>query len=444
MFRSRFSLEVFIAARYLRGQGRMVLFSLGTRLSFIFMALMVFIMVVVLSVFTGFQKEVHNSLWNSGYHITLSRSLAGASLDNYADILEATKKEPALEPLLRSSFPSISINGLLEIQNRFEGKAIRAIPVRSEDLKTGDLKDFPRVVHYNQDLLDRFDGGNIVIVGREMARYYHWEVGDQIRLFMPRGGALTKGMQVQQQTFTIGGFFRTGYYEFDLNLIFLSLNTAQRVLGLPNRSTEVIFQLEDLADLDSARRLIRESLPGNQYLYSIRTIRDERGNFLAALQLEKTLMVMILGLLILAGVAGIWVTSYLLVRSKSRSIGMLRSMGLPTGSVLIIFTAHSLLIGLLATAVGGATGIFMANHLESVIQLVEDMINSACIWWSGNCAPVHLIPRNIYYFDHLPVNADLNIIFGVALTTMILSGFAGFFPARQAAMQDPVQTIRND
>ena len=132
----------------------MVLFSLGTRLSFIFMALMVFIMVVVLSVFTGFQKEVHNSLWNSGYHITLSRSLAGASLDNYADILEATKKEPALEPLLRSSFPSISINGLLEIQNRFEGKAIRAIPVRSEDLKTGDLKDFPRVVHYNQDLLD--------------------------------------------------------------------------------------------------------------------------------------------------------------------------------------------------------------------------------------------------------------------------------------------------
>ena len=152
----------------------------------------------------------------------------------------------------------------------------------------------------------------------------------------------------------------------------------------------------------------------------------------------------ILGLLILAGVAGIWVTSYLLVRSKSRSIGMLRSMGLPTGSVLIIFTAHSLLIGLLATAVGGATGIFMANHLESVIQLVEDMINSACIWWSGNCAPVHLIPRNIYYFDHLPVNADLNIIFGVALTTMILSGFAGFFPARQAAMQDPVQTIRND
>src|SRR5512135_2881571 len=82
----RFFLEIFIALRYLRGQGRTVIFSLGTRLSFFFMALMVFIMVVVLSVFTGFQREVHNSLWNSGYHITVSRSASGAAMENYRAI----------------------------------------------------------------------------------------------------------------------------------------------------------------------------------------------------------------------------------------------------------------------------------------------------------------------------------------------------------------------
>ena len=72
------------------------------------------------------------------------------------------------------------------------------------------------------------------------------------------------------------------------------------------------------------------------------------------------------------------------------------------------------------------------------------MINSACSWYYGVCSPVQLIPKNIYYFDHLPVHADPGIIFGVALTTMILSGLAGYFPARRAAMLDPVQTIRND
>src|SRR5690606_21288962 len=135
---------------------------------------------------------------------------------------------------------------------------------------------------------------------------------------------------------------------------------------------------------------------------------------------------------------------HLLVSSKSRSIGMLRAMGLPTDSILIIFTAHSMLIGLLATLIGGSTGIYMANRLESVIQLVEDVINGMCRWYSDTCVPVSLIPKQIYYFDHLPVNADLSIIFGVALVTMILSGFAGFFPARIAAVVDPVKTIRND
>lgn len=436
-------LELFIAMRYLRGQGRTVIFSLGTRLSFFFMALMVFIMVLVLSVFTGFQREVHNSLWNSGYHVTISRG-GQNPMSNHEQIKESLLANPILANGVRSVFGSISVNALLEVQSRFEGKSIRAIPVSNEDLEIGQPADFPTIVHYNQDLMQRLNGGNYVIVGREMARHYGWQVGDRIRLFLPRGAALTRDLQISQQDFVIAGFFRTGYYEFDLNLIFMSLASAQRTLGLGDNTTEVIVQLNDLSNIEFMREQIRENLPGNRHIYSIRTIRDQMGNFLAALQLEKTLMIIILGLLILAGVAGIWVTVHLLVKSKSRSIGMLRAMGLPSTSILLIFTAHSMLIGLIATATGGSLGIFIANRLESLIQMVEDMINTSCNMLMGNCRPVELIPRQIYYFDHLPVAADLNIIFGVALATLILSGLAGYFPARNAAMVDPAQTIRND
>ncbi|MDH5657299.1 MAG: ABC transporter permease, partial [Spirochaetia bacterium] len=76
-------LEIFVAIRYLRGQGRTVIFSLGTRLSFLFMALVVSVMVIVLSVFTGFQNEVHKSLWNSGYHITISMHGRGKTIKNH-------------------------------------------------------------------------------------------------------------------------------------------------------------------------------------------------------------------------------------------------------------------------------------------------------------------------------------------------------------------------
>lgn len=439
-----FPLEFLVAARYLRGQGRTVIFSLGTRLSLFFMALFVFIMVVVLSVFTGFQDEVHSSLWNSGYHITVSDQDASVPLTDYQEVINSVVNDPRTKGLVRSGFASVSVNTLLEVQNRFEGKALRALPADPAQAASGKLRDFPQIVHYNRELMMSFPTGNYVIVGREMARHYGWQVGDRVRLFLPQGGNLARGMEIRQEDFTIAGFFRTGYYEFDLNLMFISLSTAQRILGLQGQATEVIFQLTDLAHLDRTRRIVRENLPGTSHGYSIRTIKDERGNFLAALQLEKTLMILILGLLILAGVAGIWVTVHLLVKAKSRSIGMLRAMGLPTSSILVIFTSHSMLIGLISTAIGGSLGIYISNRLESIIQMFEDLVNTGCAWFSTSCVPVQLIPKNIYYFDHLPVHADLNIIFGIALTTMILSGLAGYFPARQAAVVDPAQTIRND
>lgn len=437
-------LELFIALRYTRGHSKTVIFNLGTRLSFFFMALFVFIMVLVLSVFNGFQEEVHSSLWNSGYHVTIQRSTPGAAITNHDKVVDAIQNDEGLKPFIRSVFPSISVNGLLEIQNRFEGKAIRALPVYSEDLESGNLRDFPKIVHYNRDLLAKLKGGNYVIVGREMARHYDWHVGDRVTIYVPQGGELTRGMQIRQEDFIIAGLFRTGYYEFDLNLIFVSLETAQRALLMPGRSTEVIVQLNDLGDLDRVRSRIHGVLPAEGVFFSIRTIKDERGNFLAALQLEKNLMIIILGLLILAGVAGIWVTVHLLVKSKSKSIGMLRAMGISSKSVVVMFTAHSMFIGFLSTAVGGSLGIFIANRLESIIQLFEDFSNALCALFSDSCNPIQIIPRNIYYFDHLPVYADPALIFGVALCTLILSGIAGYVPARTAARLDPVQTIRGE
>ena len=408
------------------------------------MALMVLIMVVVLSVFTGFQTEVRSSLWNSGYHVTMTRSVIGSTFQDYDQITHLLSADPSLKGDIRSVFASITANGLLENQGRFDGKAVRAVPVKPDQLKSGRLDDFPPLVHYDQRLLDHMNDRNMVIIGREMARYYGWNVGDTITLFLPAGGILTRGMQIKRADLVIAGYFRTGFYDFDQNLMFVSLATAQRLLDMPGRASEIIVQLNDLSRLDLAKRLIGDAVPGNRYDYSMRTIKDEKGNFLAALQLEKTMMMIILGLLIVAGIAGIWVTSYLLVKAKNRSIGMLRAMGMPMRSVLVVFTGHSMLIGFLSASIGGALGIFLSKHLERTIQLVEGIINQLCQMYSRSCSPIHLIPKQIYYFDHLPVNTDISFIFGIAMVTMILSGFAGYFPARQAAKLDPVETIRND
>ncbi|MFN3603629.1 MAG: ABC transporter permease [Leptonema sp. (in: bacteria)] len=438
-----FFLEIFIASRYLRGYNKLTLLNMGSRLSLLFMTIMVFIMVVVLSVFNGFQSEVKRSLWNSGYHISISSANPNQLFSNYQEIVESLKKNLDIQRI-RSVFPSIFVNGLLEYQGRFEGKGIRAIPVFQEDIVSGNLRDFPQLVHWDQNYLKNINSQNIAIIGKEMARFYGWQVGDKITVFLPKGGVFSRGMQIQRTELIIGGFFRTGFYEFDLNLIFLSLNTAQRLMQIPNQSTSIIVQLNDLSTIDEFKFLIREKLPGNPYEYSITTIKEERGNFLAALQLEKTLMMLILGLLILAGIAGIWITSHLLVQSKKKSIGMLRAMGLSTKSILLIFVSYSMLIGFLSSLAGGTLGVFASDNLEIFIKFIEDLINQTCTMFFQNCRTIHLIPKNIYYFDHLPVQTDLSFVISISMFTMILSGLAGYFPARKASLIEPVETIRNE
>ncbi len=431
-----FYLELFVALRYLRGRGRAAVFQTGTRLSLVFMSIMVFVMVLVLSVFEGFQREVRQSLWNSGYHIAVRPAASGAVLRDYQELVGALRHVPGA----RSTFPGITVSGLLEWGGQYEGKLVRAIPVRSEDIGRGRLPDFPEIVHYKEELLRQFPTGDAILVGREIASYYRWQLGDRIRLFLPRGGVLRRDLMVTQRTFTIAGFFRTGYYEFDQNLFLLSFATARRVLEMDGAG-EVVVQLGDVGLLDRAAERTKTLLVPPES-FSVETIRDSKGNFLAALQLERTFMVIIMGLLILAGAAGVWVTVHLLIRAKETSIGMLRAMGLPLYSTVIVFTVNSMIIGLLAAVIGGGLGIFAAQNLEAFIYLVEDGINGLCELVSGNCALVELIPRNIYYFDRLPVSIDPGVIFGVGLLTCILSGLAGYFPARRAALQDPIRSIR--
>ena len=436
--------EIFIAWRYLRSQGRVPFFNTGTRISFLFMALMVFVMNIVLSVFIGFQTTVHKTLQQSDYHLTVMRQ-NGRPFAEHPQILANARQDANLKKILRYSFGSITLNVLLEKYGEFEGKRMHALPfVRQTTTLRQKMQYFPRLVHYNKKYLQRFDKGNYVLIGREMARNYGLQIGNTIRLLLPRGGFLNRDIQVNQQRFVIAGFYRTGFYEFDANLIFSSLKTAQRVLHTPRQVNQIIFQVHDLNQLDLAQQYIYSHLPQPNYRYSIYTIWEKHGNFLAALQLEKTLMLVILSLLIMAGVAGIWVTVRLSVRAKSQSIGMLRAMGMSSSSLLFIFTLHSIFIGFLATSIGSSLGIYVANQMETIILLIEDIANSSCRAIFGDCARITFIPDNIYYFDHLPVQADLGIIFGISLATLILSGLAGYFPAREAAQLDPVQAIRNE
>jgi lipoprotein-releasing system permease protein len=445
-----------ITLRYIRGSRAFGLLSLKSRLSFIVMAVGVSLLIVVLAIFNGFQKQVKESLWNGGPHITIENNYSTGEIKNYEKVVEALYSNPYLKENVISMQGSISSNGLLQNNNNFVPIMIRAIPVSSElELLQNKIPNFPHLEYYNREALGDLNKRNTVVIGREMASLYNFNLGRAITVAVPSGSFnVTKGVELSVSSFEVIGQFKTGYYNFDSKFIYLSLPVAQKFFKMGNSVNQITLKVKSLDILQECKEQIlattRESdfekkVGNGGYYFTVRTLAEEQQNFLAALRMEKTIISTIVFLFIILAALGMVATVYSLVRSKRKSIGILKALGLPSSSVLLIFTLNSMLIGLLASVIGGVIGIYYAINLESLINGLSEAINFAGHALNGGAwRDIVLVPKDIYYFDRLPVDIDISFIFMVTTASTILSGLAGYFPARWAANLDPVETIRND
>ncbi|EPG65356.1 ABC transporter permease [Leptospira wolffii] len=454
----RFPLILLLTSRYIRGSRVTGLLSLKSRVSFVVMAVGVSLLIVVLSIFNGFQRQLKESLWQGGEHITIESSSNGGEIRDYEKIIEFIHKTPELNERIIAVEGGIQSHGLIQKYNIFYPVLIKAVPVPSvDDLLANKLHNFPRVVHYNRDELGQMNRENFIILGKEMEGLYNFGLGKQLTLAVPGGRfSLGKGVEVSVENFRVSGFFKTGNYKFDSSFVYMALPTAQKFFKMRNSVNQITIKVKSLDDLSFCKRKLHrlfseaefENAVESSSSLSVRTIAEEQENLLAALRLEKTIISIIVFLFIILAALGMVASVYSLVRAKRKSIGVLKALGIPSSDILLIFTMNAMLVGILASLTGGVTGIFLANSLESIIGAIEEVCNSLGpgLWtlMDKDWTPVELVPKRIYYFDKLPVDINIAFIFMVTTAATILSGIAGYFPARWAASLNPVDTIRND
>lgn len=443
-----------ITSRYIRGSRVVGLLSMKSRLSFIVMAVGVSLLIVVLSIFNGFQRQVKESLWQGGPHVTIENSFDTGAIYRYEEIIQRLKEDKELGPKIISIEGNITSHGLLQNSNSFIPIMIRAVPVPSvEDLMENKLPNFPRLTHYNRDYILNMDNRRSVVIGKEMAALYHFNLGRKITMAVPGGRfSVGRGVEVNVKDFQVVGYFKTGYYNYDSRFIFMSLPQAQEFFQLKGAVNQIALKVTTLDDLKEVKKLILNSLNDSGFdpkirevnSFSVRTIAEEQENFLAALKLEKTIISIIVFLFIVLAALGMVATVYSLVRAKQKSIGTLKALGLPSRDILLIFTLNAMIVGILSSITGGVLGIFIATNLEVIITGLGEAINLVGSTIDPSWRTVELVPKDIYYFDHIPVDIDISFIFMVTTAATILSGIAGYFPARWAALLNPVDTIRND
>ena len=408
------SFEYFIAKRYLLARQKQAFISVISLISVLGVGLGVASLIVVVGVMQGFSTELRDKILGINAHMVAA--VAGGAIHDYrADMAKAEAV-----PGVLGATPFVYTEVMLSSPRGVKGVVLRGVDPASAgkvlalpgEMTAGSLDDLntPGI----------FPG---IIVGRELADRLGLSLGDTLNLMSPAGKESAAGFSPKVKTFAVRGFFKTGMYEYDSTLAYVTIPAAQELLGFKRDIvTGIELKVADVDAVDALAGKVRQAL-GGPPVY-VRTWIDMNGNLFKALHLEKTAMFVILVMIVLVGSFSIITTLVMLVMEKTRDIAILMSMGATAKNIRNIFMLQGAIIGVVGTALGYALGLGVALALEKY-QFIK-------------------IPGDVYPMDHLPVRLDWPDLVVIGATALALCFLATLYPARQAARLEPTEALRHD
>ena len=375
-------------------------------------AIGVMALIVVLSVMNGFEEDIKTKILGTQSHIVISTYQGG--IPQPREVEEAVAKDPEV----LGAAPFILSQGLISAPGGVSGVVIRGIEPESAT-KVIRLKE----IIVQGDFTNLNETG--ILLGSELALRSGVSVGDAVTVISPTGSITPLGMIPKSMSFVVRGIFSTGMYEYDNNMVYVSLEAAKNLfmkkpLGHRNQGA-------DIYEADAVAERIMSSLgPG----YWAKTWKDMNMSLFSALKLEKTVMFIILLFIILVAVFSIISTLIMMVMEKRKDIAILRSIGTTTGQILRVFVTLGMVIGLSGTILGLVLGLLLTYNLNAVIGFVELVFG------------IEVMPMDVYYITGVPTQVDYTLVGIIVLMSIVLSFLATIYPARQAARQDPVEVMR--
>ena len=381
-------------------------------------ALGVAALVIVLSVMNGFAGVVRDRLLGVNAHVTVRR-VGVERISNYGEVMENL---PLVDAAVTGASPFIRSEGLIFVkEQRFTGVVIRGVDVDS----FGEVSDLAENVDGGRlDLDDRMVDGLPVggmVIGRYLANKLGVEQGEEVFLMVPEWTFSGPAMP-RYRRFRLTGIFNTGYYEFDSGLVVISLKAAQRILGWGDEVSgirvNVIDPLEANAVAGSLRRRLRSMDAG---LYTTSWI-SENTNLFAWIRLEKWFSFLALSLIIVVASFNIMSILSMIVMDKRREIGILKAMGATQKSLQRIFTYNGLTVGL--------AGVVLGNLIGFVLCFVQERYRFISL------------PGDVYIISSLPVEMQGADFAAISAAAVVICYLLARFPARSAALLEPVEAIR--
>jgi lipoprotein-releasing system permease protein len=311
------------------------------------------------------------------------------------------------------------------------GEALAGVTVRGVDPALEPTVSTVAAVMREGDLATLEPGSYRAVIGAQLATTLGVAVGGEIVLVLAEGRVTPAGLVPRVRSFTVAGIFDAGMYEYDRGLVFTSFADASRLFRTDGRATGLRLAIADLYNardvaMAAARDLANES--GENFYVDDWTRLHY--TFFRSIQLQKTMMFVILSLVIAVAAFNIVSTLMMVVRDKRGDIAILRSFGTSPRSVMTLFASQGTFIGLIGTVLGVLLALLVSWQLGNIVDVVQA--------WLG----VDLLSAEVYYLNDLPTQLRPLEIVQIAGLALALAVAATFYPALSAARQPPAEALR--
>ena len=407
--------ELFIAARYLRAKRRQAVIGVITAISVIGVAAGVASLIIALAINNGFRQDLQERLLGSTSHVNLLR-IQNDGIPNWRELMARLSKEPHVV----ATAPAIYEQVLVSRGARAQGIVLKGI-IPQDEQKVSKL-------------LQSVNAGSIaplgdpnsanapyapILLGKDLADQIGARIGEIILVTSPQGELTPFGIVPKYVRFRVVGTFQSGFYDYDNNWAFISLQSAQKLFGEGDIASVIEFKLDNLYLAPQVgEELAKAAGPG----FSAQNWMEQNRAIFRALRLEKVVTFITIGLIVFVAALNILTSLIMLVMEKTKDIAVLMSMGVRRAQVRRIFILQGMLIGAAGTLLGLIVGYTIAL-LGARYHLIS-------------------LSAEVYSIDYVPFAPRVVDAITVALVALGISFVATIYPSRSASRVLPAEALR--